>query len=423
MNRLSRFVGRVLRSISVSDDGNHWSGMSQSFQTIAGVRISPESALGITAVFSAISVIATDTASLPIGIYQRRADGGRDEVRSHPNFELLNVSPDDETTAMRWRQALMGHTLGWGNGTAEIEFDGKGYPAKLHMLHANTRAERDLENPALFYRLPNGVKLPPRKVLHVAGLGYDGVNGYSPVALARQALGLTLAAETFGSSLFGNGAIPRGILKYPRAFKEAQLKNLRESLERIYRGAHNGNRLMLLEEGVDFQPSQINPDDAQFLATRAFQILEIARMFRVPPHKIGDYSQAHLANVEESNLDYMMTTLLPWCEQIEQAINFRLFTKEERAKGLFAEHNLMAFLRGNMVARAEFYTKLRDLGVLTPNQICRFENLNPIGAEGDIRLVPLNMTSLKNAGKPSPAAPVASTPKRDDEREPINAAA
>lgn len=400
-------------------------GFSQSHKTTAGISVSPSSALGLTAVFSAINCISTDVASLPIGVYQRRKDGGRDEVRHHNAKELLNVSPDGETTAMRMRQAWLGHALGWGNGCAEIEFDGSGNPFALYLLDAVTRAERDRETKRLQYRLRDNSTLAPRYVAHVAGFGYDGLSGYCPITLQRQAVGLAQAAETFGAALFGNGAIPRGVITTPKVLKEAGIERLRAMFNKVHQGSANAHNVAILEEGAAWVNTQISPEDAQFLATRAFQILEIARMFRVPPHKIGDYSQAHLANLEESNLDYMMTTLMPWCEQVEQVLNFKLFTPQDRAKGLFVEHNLMAFLRGNMQARADFYTKLRDLGVMTPNMIARFENLNPIGEEGDIRLVPLNMTSLANAGKPTPADPKATTPNNRHiyQEAPANAAA
>lgn len=386
-------------------------------RTAAGVAVTPHTALGLTAAYAAINVLSTDTASPPIGVFRRRSDGGRDEARDHPLHEVLNVSPDGERTAMRFRQALMGHVLGWGNGCAEIETDNGGRVIGLHLLEAGTKAYRALDNSTtsdgsllgtgtLYYLTPKGVKIPAWKTLHIAGLSGDGINGYSPITLAREAISLGLAAERFGGSWYGNGTRTGGWIKLAKALKSDEAKkNLRESIERVHQGVDSAHKIGILEEGMEFTPTTINPEEGQFLATRQFQVIEIARMFRLPPHKIGDYSQSHLANVEEANLDYLVTVLLGWCEQIEQAMNFRLFSANERKQGFFVEHNMMAFLRGNMAARADFYTKLRDLGVLTPNQIARFENLNPIGPEGDIRLVPLNMTSLANAGKPTPTDP------------------
>lgn len=368
----------------------------------SGIAVTERSAMALAAVFSAINVLATDTASLPLRAYRRRPDGGRDEVRDHPVADLVMNSPDGETTSMRWRQALAGHVLGWGNGYAEIRFRSDGRPGALHLLDpANTRPERTARTNALRYRIDeSGRYLPPRRVLHVAGLGYDGLTGYSPIGQARQTIGLGIAAETFGASFFGQGARPGGVIEWDQKFgSEEDIKRFRSDWNSVHQGAENAAKVALLYPGMKYKAISISPEDAQFIATRQFQVIEIARLYRLPPHKIGDYSQSHLANIEASNLDYLTTSLMPWLEAIEQELNRKLFTPEERQAGLYVEHNMAAFLRGDMKARAEFYTKLRDLGVFNPNQIAARENLNPIGPEGDIRLVPGNMVPLGRAGE------------------------
>lgn len=403
MNRFTRFVAHwYLRAAGVPSfwsDKLSWGGLISTGTTTSGLQVTPESALSLTAAYAAINTIATDVSSLPLRVYKRRPDGGRDEDRSHPVAELLTNSPDGETTAMRWMQAVMGHALGHGNGYAEITFGG-GRPAGLYLLDPRTRADRRPQDKKLFYRLPDGTTLPPGRVLHFAGLGFDGLSGYSPIKLAREAIGLGLAAQQFGSSFFGNGAHPSGFLSTDKKMNEEAVKEFRKEWNDRHQGAGKGNGVAILTNGWKWTQTTIAPEDAQFLATRQFQVVEIARIYRVPPHKIGDYTQSHLANIEASNLDYLMTTLMPWCETIEQELNRKLFTKEERAEGYYVEHNMSALLRGDMKARAEFYTRLRDLGVLTPNMICQLENLNPIGPEGDIRLVPMNMATLQDAGKP-----------------------
>jgi HK97 family phage portal protein len=282
--------------------------------------------------------------------------------------------------------------------------DGSGETVGLRGLDpAETEPRRRQGDRQLYYRIETGETLAPENVLHLAGLGFDGLCGYSPVKMARQAIGLALAAETYGAALFGNSSTPRGFLKSPKKLSKEAAQRMREGIERVHAGPLNAHRLAVLEEGTDWIQTSMSPEDAQFLATRAFQVLEIARIYRLPPHKIGDYSQSHLANIEASNLDYLTTTLMPWCEAMEQECNLKLLTTQDRANGYYFEHALTALLRGDMASRAEFYTKLRDLGVLTPNMICAFENLNPIGPEGDIRLVPLNMTTLDKAGKAQPS--------------------
>lgn len=407
MNPILRFLGARFRELRSS----LWSGpfgvnelMSRMGRTtVSGVNVDPRTALTLTAAYAAINVIATDVASLPLRVYRARPDGGRDEDRTHPVWDLLACSPDGETTAMRWRQALMGHVLGWGNGYAEVTFGG-GYPTGLYLLDpGQTYAQRRPQDRRLYYQIKGGT-LPPSKTIHIAGLGFDGLTGYSPVSLAREAIALGLATEAFGGSLFGNGAHAGGFLKTPQKLSPEAKADLRKAWNSVHQGAENAHRIAVLEQGMEWVQTTIPPEDAQFLATRQFQVVEIARIYRCPPNKIGDYTQSHLSNIEAANLDYLTTTLMPWCEQIEQELNLKLFTRQERAAGYFVEHNMAALLRGDSKARAEFYTRLRDLGVLNPNQICRFENLNPIGPEGEIRLVPLNMTTLANAGK-APADP------------------
>jgi HK97 family phage portal protein len=392
-------------------------------ETKAAIDVTPEVALTLAAYYAAINVISTDVAMLPLKVYRRRRSGGRDEVRDDPRSELLGLSPDGETTAMRWRQAWAGHALGWGNGYAEIGFDGNGMPAGLYLMSPRgTKPQRRPQDGKLYYKHGSGT-LPPYRVLHLAGLGFDGLIGYSPVKLAKEALGLGLAAERFGAAFFGNGSVPKGLLKTPGKLDEDAQKRLRESWESVHRSTTNANKVAILEQGLEWQQTTIPPEDAQFLATRQFQVLEVARLFRLPPHKLGDYSQSHLSNIESANLDYLTTTIAPWCEAIEQELNRKLFTPEERAAGMFVEHDMRAFLRGDMKARAEFYTKLRDLGAINPDEIRALENMNPIDG-GDLYLVPLNMVSLKEAGKPPepPPAPAPADPAIDPEPTPDPAA-
>lgn len=396
------------RSSSHWTDVMGWDALSSSrMPTAAGLAVAPDSALGLTAVYSAINVVSTDLACLPLEVFRKRRGGGRDKEADHPVARMFAVSPDGETTSMRWRQAVYGHVLGWGNGYAEIEFTA-GEPTAAYLEEPTTQPMRRPQDKVLFYQAAGGRTIPPRRMLHFAGFGYDGLRGYSPIQLARETLGLSMAAERFGAAFFGNGSRPSGVLKIPGVLKKEASDRLRASWEAMQSGAANTGRTAVLEGGAEWQSITIPPEDAQFLATRQFQVIEVARLYRVPPHKIGDYSQSHLANIEASNLDYLVTTLMPWCESIEQELNFKLLTPEERAAGFYVEHNMAAFLRGDMKSRAEFYTKLRDLGVMTPNDIAERENLNPIGDEGDIRLVPVNMQTLERAGtapEPAPAAP------------------
>jgi HK97 family phage portal protein len=371
---------------------------------VAGVVVNERSALTLTAAYACINVVATDTAFLPRSVYQWRSDGSRIERKDHPAYALLNWSPDQETTPIRQQQAWMGHCLGWGNGLQEIERDLFGRPIAFHLLDPqHTQVKRRKTDNRLYYHLESGRNLRPSNVLHLAGLGYDGLLGYSPVKLARQAIGLGLAAETFGAALFGNGAHPGGSLEIPGVMSDEAYKRLRESFEEVHQGAYNAHRVALLEEGAKWVQTSVNPEDAQFLATRKFQVEEVCRIYRVPLHLVANLDNAHLANIEATQLIYYITVLGPWCAHKEQEMNFKLFTEDEWRDGFHVEHDLTRILRGDSKARAEYYTKMRDLGVLSPNQISAFENLGPLGKEGDIRLVPMNMTTLAKAGQnPTP---------------------
>jgi HK97 family phage portal protein len=370
----------------------------------SGQVVTPDSALTLAAAFAAINVIATDTASFPLCLHRKRKDGGSDEITDDPRAQMMAVSPDGETTSLRFRQDLMGHVLGWGNGYAEIEFDDSGVPTGLYVLDPNaTNPERIPQNRRLFYRTSGGRTLPPYRVLHFAGLGYDGLKGYSPITLAKESIGLGLAAEAFGCTFFGNGTWPGLVLESPQKLSKDSVSNLREQWEELHRGGDNSHRVAVLEMGMKASRVTINPEDAQFLETRKFQVVEVARIFRLPPHKIGDYSQSHLANIEASNLDYASTVLTPWCRMVEQQLDFKLLTEDERRAGFYFQHDMTSLLRGDSQSRANFYAKLRDLGAINPNEIRAKENLDPIEG-GDVYLVPMNMTPLSMIEEQAEAA-------------------
>lgn len=386
-----------------------------------GIPVNERSALTLTAAYACINVIATDLASLPIRLYRQRPGGGRDEVGDHPAAQLLKWSPDGEATSMGWRQAWMGHVLGWGNGYAEVTRDGSGFPREMTLCDpSTTEPKRWDKDGGLYYRLEDGRAVRPENMLHLAGFGFNGLSGYSPVKMARQAIGLAKAAETFGSTFFGNGSWAGGWLKVDRRLTDEALKNLVSSIEAVHRGSTNANRVGILPAGTEFTKSSVDPEDAQFLATRQFQVVEVCRIYRVPPHKVGDYSQAHLANVESSNLDYLVTTLRPWAVAMESVLTWKLLTEDERNQGYFFEHYLTALLRGDMKSRAEYLTKMRDLGAMNVDEIREAEGLNPIGgAEGALFLVPVNLVSLeKAASAPTEPAPIPVPAPDEDEEEP-----
>lgn len=371
--------------------------------TLAGVVVTPEQALTLTAAFCAINCLSSDSSTLDFSCYRRLPDGGKRLAPENPVHDLIHCTPDEEIPAERFRQTLMGHVLGWGNGYARIYRKGNGVPYRLNLLSPKStkpiRVNQVTQTGGVLAYSTDGGEtvVPASDVIHVAGLGFDGLVGYSPPFMARQAIALGLAAEAFGATFFGNNAHASGFLKTPRKLKPEAVMNLRDSLNSIHQGPYNAHKIAVLEEGLEWVQNSVNPEDAQFLASRQFQVLEIARIYRCPPHKLMDYSQAHLANVEESNLDYLMTSLLPWLVRIEGEFNLKLFTRQQR-QVFFLEHSFETLLRGNMAALAAYIKELFAVGAVSINEIRHMLRLNPIGPDGDKRFVPLNIAPLDKAG-------------------------
>ena len=241
------------------------------------------------------------------------------------------------------------------------------------------------------------VRLPPYDVLHIPGLGFDGLVGYSPIAMAKNAIGMAIACEEYGAKFFVNGAAPSGVLEHPGTIKDPS--RVRESWQNTFGGSGNANKVAVLEEGMKYTPISISPEQAQFLETRKFQIDEIARIFRVPPHMIGDLEKSSFNNIEQQSLEFVKYTLDPWVSRWEQAMSRALLTPEEKKKYFF-KFNVDGLLRGDYQSRMAGYATARQNGWMSANDIRELENLDRIPAEqgGDLYLVNGNMTKLEDAG-------------------------
>ena len=241
------------------------------------------------------------------------------------------------------------------------------------------------------------VRLKPSDVLHIPGLGFDGLVGYSPIAMAKNAIGLAIATEEYGSKFFANGAQPSGVLEHPGTIKDPQ--RVRDSWMSQFRGSANSNKIAVLEEGLKYTPISISPEQAQFLETRKFQINEIARIFRVPPHMVGDLEKSSFSNIEQQSLEFVKYTLEPWLVRWEQSIQRILFSADEK-KRYFVRFNVEGLLRGDYASRMNGYAVGRQNGWMSANDIRELENLDRIPAEegGDLYLINGNMTKLKDAG-------------------------
>lgn len=378
-------------------------GYAPSAPVLSGTFVSPESALGLAAVFSAINVISRDIAVLPRNVYKLLPGGGREIARGGylgDLNDLISVQPNDDMSAFRWMRDSMGHTLGRGNGFSEIVRK-KGFVQSLELLHPAKTLVKYTDGPSkrLYYELENKKELWGEDVLHFAGLGFNGVIGFSPITLMRQTIGLSMGVEQFGAGFFGQGLFTSGWLKLAKKLSETSQNNLRNSFNRIHQGSQGAHQFGILEEGMDWMPNQISPEDAQMILTREFQIKEIARMYNLPPHKIGDYSESHLANVEEANIDYISMTLLGWVCMIEAELNTKLLTREQRQTATI-DLDMSGLLRGNVTARMLKIQTMRNVGAWSADDILISEGLNPLppGSGGDKHVIQSQYIPLEQLG-------------------------
>lgn len=372
--------------------------------TAAGVYVSDEGALAYGAVLACVRVLSESVASLPCILYERVTDGGRDGKRratEHPLYALLHNKPNPEISAFElWEMALV-HLLLWGNFYAEIVVDGRGDVSQLWPIPPRLVTPKRLPNLQLVYdvSLDEGTKrFGAEWVFHVAGLRTSGLKGLSVVGQAREAIGLGMAAERYGSAFFGNGAVPGGVLEHPGLLTDDAHGRLKKSWKDDHEGLDNAQRIAVLEEGMKYHQIGIPPEDAQFLDTRKFQRSEIAGMFRVPPHLIGDLERATFSNIEHQSLNYVVYSLQPWLRRIEARANGWLLLAPDQPR-YFAEFLVDGLLRGDIVSRYQAYATGRQWGWMSVNEIRQRENLNPID-EGDVFLQPMNMIE---AGTPPPA--------------------
>ena len=378
-------------------------------RSISGKNINEFAAMQNTAVYACVRTIAESIAALPLHVYEYK-NGGKEKAINHPLYSLLHDAPNDEMTSFIYRENLITHLLLRGNCYSQIlrNFGRRGEVRGLYPLQPDKMSiERD-DDGRLFYKYrrfdeknPNfkdkgEIILRQDEVLHVAGLGFDGIIGYSPIAMAKNAIGLSIACEDFGSNFFANGARPSGILKTPTLIKNPE--KLRESWQSMYGGA-NAGKVAILEEGMSYESISIPPEDAQFLQTRKFQIAEIARIFRVPLHFLNELDHATFSNIEEQSREFVIYTLTPWIARLEQAFNKSLLTPDEKKK-YFIKFNLSGLLRGNYASRMQGYAVGRQNGWLSANDIRELEDMNLISAEegGNAYLINGNMTKLSDAG-------------------------
>jgi HK97 family phage portal protein len=368
----------------------------------SGKAVNERSAMQQTAVYACVRILAEAIAGLPLHVYQYNDDGGKERVVDHPLYTLLHDEPNPEMTSFVFRETLMSHLLIYGNAYAQLVRDGRGNVLALYPLLPNKVSVSRAANGELVYsyRLeqeenplkPEGGSIVLRKdeVLHIPGLGFDGLIGYSPIAMAKNAVGMAIATEEYGASFFANGANPGGVLEYPGTLKDPQ--HIRDNWDAAYKGSTNSHKVAILEDGMTFKQVAIPPEQAQFLETRKFQINEIARIFRVPPHMVGDLEKSSFSNIEQQSLEFVRYTLDPWVIRWEQSLRQSLILPDEK-KSLFIKFNVDGLLRGDYQSRMAGYATARQNGWMSANDIRELEDMNRIPAEdgGDAYLINGNM--------------------------------
>ena len=376
--------------------------------TTSGKPVNEHTAMQMTAVYSCVRILAEAVAGLPLHLYKYTDSGGKEKALSHPLYFLLHDEPNPEMSSFVFRETLMTHLLLWGNAYAQIIRNGKGEVIALYPLMPNRMSVDRDSSGSLYYTYTRysdeapttkgmTVTLRPSDVFHIPGLGFDGLVGYSPIAMAKNAIGMAIACEEYGAKFFANGAAPGGVLEHPGTIKDPQ--KVRDSWNAAYQGSSNSHRVAVLEEGMKYQPIGISPEQAQFLETRKFQINEIARIFRVPPHMVGDLEKSSFSNIEQQSLEFVKYTLDPWVIRWEQTISRALLRPDEK-KLYFAKFNVDGLLRGDYVSRMNGYAIASQNGWMSANDIRELENLDRIPPElgGDLYLINGNMTKLEDAG-------------------------
>ena len=420
------FISGLFRSRDKPTNSTNGSGYRFLFGgSNSGKNVNERSAMQMTAVYACVRILSESIAGLPVHLYQYVDSGSKQKALEHPLYRLLHDEPNPEMTSFVFRETLMTHLLLWGNAYAQIIRNGKGQVVALYPLMPNRMSVDRDDKGHLFYQYQmqdsdaptaksGTVILKPTDVLHVPGLGFDGLVGYSPIAMAKNAIGLSIATEEYGAKFFANGATPSGILEYPGTVKNPEA--IRESWNAGFGGSSNAHKVAVLEEGMKYTPIAISPNEAQFLETRKFQIDEIARIFRVPPHMVGDLEKSSFSNIEQQSLEFVKYTLEPWIVRWEQSLNRALLTEAEKA-AYFVKFNVDGLLRGDYQSRMNGYATARQNGWMSANDIRELENLDLIPDElgGNLYLINGNMTKLQDAGIFAVSSAAGKEEKTDEE--------
>lgn len=371
--------------------------LSRSSRT--GINVTEDSALYSVAVWACVRILSETLASLPLILYHR-LPRGKERATRHPLYKLLHMRPNPRMNSFMLRETMMAHLVTWGNAYALIDWEDYTTPKSIIPMRPDMVRVTERGNELIYTYTLQGkaLVLPSFDVWHIPGLGFDGLTGYSPITLAREAIGLAMATEEFGARFFGNGAQPGLVLKHPKTLSPESRDNLKKSWEESHKGLSNSHKAAILEEGMDIEKIGIPPEDAQFLETRKFQKSEIASFFHVPPHMIGDLEKATFSNIEQQSLEFVVYTMRPWLVRWEQSIDTQLLLENQQEE-YFAEFLVDGLLRGDFESRTRGYWTAIQGGWMSPNEVRELENRNPREG-GDEYLRPVNMVPSNE--KPPP---------------------
>lgn len=378
----------------------------------SGKTVNEKTALSVSAVYACVRVLSESLASLPLDLFKYLQNKGSEKDREHPLYRVLHDEPNPEMTSFNFRETEMSHLLTFGNAYSQIIRNYGGQVIGLYPLMPDRmEVHRDDDSGDIFYvyrvrkddavvglKTGDPVRLEAEDVLHIPGLGFDGLIGYSPIAMMRDSIGASLAADEYSAKFYENGATPSGVLEHPGVLKDP--KKLRESWHAAYGGSGNAGKVAILEEGLTFKSISISPADAQLIEARKFQIEDIARIFRVPPHMIGDLEHATYSNIEHQSLEFVKYTLGPWMVRWEQAMDRALLNDAEK-RDHYIQFNAEGLLRGDLQSRNNAYAVARQNGWMSANDIRRKEGLDLIPEElgGDRYLCNGNMVDIASAGR------------------------
>jgi len=392
---------------------NRLPGQPDTFSSLSrsGVSVTEENALKATAVWACIRLISETIASLPLFLY-RRQSVGKERATDHSLYKLLHDQPNPEMTSFQMRETMKLHLLTRGNAYGFKEIDPETLEIKA-IWPLNPDKMTVIRNPvtkAIEYHYslnaPGIPKIiPSYRIWHIPGLGFDGLVGYPPLTMAREAIGLSLATEEMGARLFGQGLNFGAIATYPSHLSKEARESYKKDIKEKAEGLGKAFDLIVLEDGAKIEKITIPPNDAQFLETRKFQRVEIASFFHVPPHMIGDLERATFSNIEEQSLEFVVYTIRPWLVRWEQSIKRSLLMPWEQDE-YFAEFQVDGLLRGNIESRYRAYAIGRNWGWYSADDIRELENMNPLpNGQGRTYMAPQNMIPADQFNNSLPKPP------------------